>query len=224
MTITHEDLERGFQIVIENYRKRAYSDFQKEALFAHAFFQLSIGEPFKGEGPNDRSFSELPFDKFWIVTNYKGLAVCAFVENAHVDDTGNGSLNFQWFWSLIPGQVHRASQAEVSRAADILIFRALAALHANTTEAVESPVQGSINRGRAKTIGKASYIPAMPAFIRITRTPKAPSDPQGGTHASPIPHDRRGHWRTYRASGKRVWINNSKVLGGSQVPRNYLMA
>lgn len=33
---------------------------------------------------------------------------------------------------------------------------------------------------------------------------------QGGTHASPRQHERRGHWRTYR-SGKRVWIKNCVV-------------
>lgn len=33
---------------------------------------------------------------------------------------------------------------------------------------------------------------------------------QGGTHASPRQHERRGHWRTYR-SGKRVWVKNCVV-------------
>jgi hypothetical protein len=34
---------------------------------------------------------------------------------------------------------------------------------------------------------------------------------QGGTHASPRLHDRRGHWRTYKATGKRVWVKDCKV-------------
>lgn len=34
---------------------------------------------------------------------------------------------------------------------------------------------------------------------------------QGGTHASPRMHDRRGHWRTIKASGKRVWVRDCKV-------------
>lgn len=32
-----------------------------------------------------------------------------------------------------------------------------------------------------------------------------------GTHASPRAHDRRGHWRTYRATGKRVWVKHCRV-------------
>ena len=33
----------------------------------------------------------------------------------------------------------------------------------------------------------------------------------GGTHASPRLHDRRGHWRTMKKSGKRVWVKQCKV-------------
>lgn len=33
----------------------------------------------------------------------------------------------------------------------------------------------------------------------------------GGTHASPRLHDRRGHWRTMKKSGKRVWVKECKV-------------
>lgn len=36
------------------------------------------------------------------------------------------------------------------------------------------------------------------------------NDPQGGTHASPRWHERRGHWRTMK-SGKRVWVKNCEV-------------
>lgn len=38
---------------------------------------------------------------------------------------------------------------------------------------------------------------------------------QGGTHASPRLHDRRGHWRTMK-SGKRVWVRNCKVGDASK--------
>ncbi len=38
--------------------------------------------------------------------------------------------------------------------------------------------------------------------------PKGPN--QGGTHASPRWHERRGHWRTTR-SGKKVWVKNCEV-------------
>jgi hypothetical protein len=45
----------------------------------------------------------------------------------------------------------------------------------------------------------------------VTIEPPAPKvDPQGGHHASPRKHDRRGHWRTYK-SGKRGWVKNCVV-------------
>jgi len=39
---------------------------------------------------------------------------------------------------------------------------------------------------------------------------------QGGTHASPRLHDRRGHWRTMKQSGKRVWVRDCKVGDASK--------
>ena len=43
-------------------------------------------------------------------------------------------------------------------------------------------------------------------------TPPTPkNDPQGGTHASPRLHDRRGHFRLIKKTNKRVWVNQCKV-------------
>lgn len=48
----------------------------------------------------------------------------------------------------------------------------------------------------------------------VVLEPKAPKqEPKGGTHASPRPHDRRGHYRTYK-SGKQVWVRNMRVGKG----------
>lgn len=44
----------------------------------------------------------------------------------------------------------------------------------------------------------------------------------GGTHASPIEHERRGHWRTYK-SGKRTWVDAvtvNKGVGG-RIEKDY---
>lgn len=40
--------------------------------------------------------------------------------------------------------------------------------------------------------------------------PSPKTEPQGGTHASPRQHDRRGHWRTL-PNGNRVWVRNCVV-------------
>lgn len=39
--------------------------------------------------------------------------------------------------------------------------------------------------------------------------PRLKSEPQGGTHASPRAHDRRGHWRTIKE--KKVWVRPCRV-------------
>lgn len=33
------------------------------------------------------------------------------------------------------------------------------------------------------------------------------------------PHNRRGHERVYKKTGKRIWINETKIKGGSPIPR-----
>lgn len=55
------------------------------------------------------------------------------------------------------------------------------------------------------------YVTAVEA-LRVRR---AASEPQGGHHASPIPHDRRGSWVTNKA-GKNFWRRGAKVLGGAE--------
>ena len=48
-------------------------------------------------------------------------------------------------------------------------------------------------------------------WTTVTIEPPAPkAAPQGGTHAPPRWHERRGHWRTTK-TGKRVWIRNCEV-------------
>ena len=50
----------------------------------------------------------------------------------------------------------------------------------------------------------------------VTIQPKSvKAEPQGGTHASPRQHDRRGHWRKC-PSGKQVWVRNCKVGDASK--------
>jgi hypothetical protein len=48
-------------------------------------------------------------------------------------------------------------------------------------------------------------------IITITGKKKE-SQPRGGTHASPVTHLRRGHWRHYK-SGKRSWVEAALING-----------
>lgn len=60
----------------------------------------------------------------------------------------------------------------------------------------------ALNAKRRKK-GKTQFWEWKTIEIKQTRT--LPSAPQGGTHASPKPHERMGHWRAYK-SGKRIFI------------------
>lgn len=48
--------------------------------------------------------------------------------------------------------------------------------------------------------------------ITITGKRKVSKESKGGTHASPVTHLRRGHWRHYK-SGKRAWVEAMVVNG-----------
>lgn len=57
----------------------------------------------------------------------------------------------------------------------------------------------------------------------ITVRPKRSSRHVSGHNGSSrSPHNRRGHWRHYR-SGKRVWIADCAIHGGSKGVRNYVV-
>lgn len=58
---------------------------------------------------------------------------------------------------------------------------------------------------KRKPVYKLSYTTVQLPGVKSERKAH-----QGGTHASPRQHERRGHWRTYR-SGKRVWVKNCVV-------------
>jgi len=47
--------------------------------------------------------------------------------------------------------------------------------------------------------------------ITLQRREIMKAEHQGGTHASPCLHERCGHWRTYKKSGKKVWIKPTMV-------------
>ena len=49
-------------------------------------------------------------------------------------------------------------------------------------------------------------------IITITGKRKVSKESKGGTHASPVTHLRRGHWRHYK-SGKRAWVEAMVVNG-----------
>lgn len=88
----------------------------------------------------------------------------------------------------------------------------LLSLNQEQTTYVPKARKSLINSRRAAK-GKG---PALFDWHTVVITPAQASTPhQGGTHASPRLHDRRGHWRTY-PSGKKGWVKACKVGDASK--------
>lgn len=79
---------------------------------------------------------------------------------------------------------------------------------------------------RQFSIQKKVPVLQRPKYIEytldITKAKKYTRKKIVGSHASPIEHDRRGHWRTYK-NGNKVWVSSSIVnLGkGGRVDKDY---
>ncbi len=86
-------------------------------------------------------------------------------------------------------------------------------------EEVTEPAMAAVNAGRVKA--KLAPIPA-PIRVKLGTTVLrmiGDHDGEGGTRS---PHDRRGHWRNYK-SGKRTWVRDCKIHGGSDEGREYVV-
>ncbi len=114
---------------------------------------------------------------------------------------------------------HDISQEDV-RPAFRLICAILVKLSERKSEAYMPLVRDTFLNRKRKEKGK----PAISFdWHTVEIGPKqAKNAPQGGTHASPRLHDRRGHWRTCK-TGKKVWVKACKVGDASRgvVFKNY---
>ena len=89
-----------------------------------------------------------------------------------------------------------------------------------TTVALIALFLDSLNRGtkyyaptkRANHVKRLRQgkVPMFDWRTVVIEPSKPKREHQGGTHASPRLHDRRGHWRVMK-SGKKVWVKNCKV-------------
>ena len=58
---------------------------------------------------------------------------------------------------------------------------------------------------------RQNKVPTYDWTTIVIEPSKSRSEHQGGTHASPRWHERRGHWRTIKKTGKKVWIKHCEV-------------
>lgn len=81
-------------------------------------------------------------------------------------------------------------------------------------ESLESaPATGYLPVRRANWEKKARQgkVPTYDWKTVVIEPAKPKGESQGGTHASPRWHERRGHWRTIKKTGKKVWVKNCAV-------------
>jgi hypothetical protein len=108
------------------------------------------------------------------------------------------------------GQLHyEASNKLPIHVSKSLISTAITCLFKiNQTEAAyRASIQKSPANAKRIRKGKRPFISWHTVKIKPS---EKKCEHQGGTHASPRLHDRRGHWRTY-SSGKKVWVKSCKV-------------
>lgn len=70
-----------------------------------------------------------------------------------------------------------------------------------------------------RKLSKGGVPPRILNFINVLPTRTVQRAPIAGG-AAKSPHNRQGHWRTYK-SGQKVWIRDCAIHGGSQKARNY---
>lgn len=128
------------------------------------------------------------------------------IDNLIIEITGTGSY-------LTPD----IDKQEQFGNAIVAMFTAIyGLLNMKQTITVDVPAPDKLNRKRERQ-GKEP----ISAMVQVKLDPKFQiRSYQGGTHASPRPHWRRGHVRTL-SSGKRVAVSPHMVMGEAPLPQGY---
>ncbi|UZK70783.1 hypothetical protein OKW76_07105 [Sphingomonas sp. S1-29] len=174
-------------------------------------------------------FGPLPFERLWVVyqtdngifgpaTNivsvYDGDVMTMFKLSAQADLKPSIMLRLDDPSSAVAPSAVDAKLAIMETLPELRFV--FGAIMKQDREIVTPDALTKLNRKRGYA-GKSKLAP----FITIKNTITAPQPHQGGTHKSPVGHERREHFRTSRKTGKSYPVKASSVNGGSYVPRNY---
>ena len=165
----------------------------------------------------------LPFPQFWMVFGPSNDMPVAMI--IAINETGFEKWRHAVFVKQVNGNWVSAAGRLPREDIQLIMVGGIVAITNREHVERESPARDSINRRRArmsKTVAK------IPPFISIVapNPDAAPVDEIEGVDevvpgAPRAAHDRRGHWRTYKATGKRVWVKDCAIHGGASEPRNY---
>lgn len=192
-----------------------------------AFFIDKVMQFPKKVAPSDHSLEDLrlPFQSFWISCHCEeagtsvskffhfeirayGLALSMFSHSETRTGWSATTYHFQEDTKLV-AELVPVHQYWVGLALELLDI-----VNAPTEQVDAMPhflvrkrlARGGLNRKQTR-------------FITVRPTRFAPHS-RVGNGASRAPHNRRGHWRHYR-SGKKVWIADCAIHGGSKAARDY---
>lgn len=164
----------------------------------------------------------LPYPKTALVCAYEGKKALIFVSRsgeltgvAGVQFDGKRYHDIAGFMYLVDDEGIKVRHRDgtpfdyrTSHATGVLAF--IAAF----LESLEiSPATGHLPVRRANHEKKIRQgkVPIYDWKTVVIEPTKPKGEDQGGTHASPRWHERRGHWRTMKKTGKKVWVKNCEV-------------
>ena len=195
--------------------------FNPEKAVDHHWFDMSPAYRAEQNISGEVLSRPLPFPDVALVCAYEGKKALIFV-------TRSGSLTgvagLQWdnrktydipgFFFLVDDEGIKVKHKDgtpfdyrTSYATGVLAF--IAAF----LESIElEPATGyqPIKRANWEKKVRQGKVPTYDWTTVVIEPSKPKGDSQGGTHASPRWHERRGHWRNMK-SGKKVWVKNCEV-------------
>lgn len=161
------------------------------------FVQVSFNTPKPAENP-------------WVICPCIGFIKFADLMVGKVEEMQGTPIQLIW-----EDKKARALRGDTYRTATMMVVRDLIELSTslnlkNTVEVVKGFTGVKAKIGAAKKLPKSFYeihrVTIDPTTVLVTN-----KEHQGGTHASPRWHERRGYWRTMKKSGKRVWVRACEV-------------
>ncbi len=177
----------------------------------------------------DQRVDQVPFAAFWLVYRTNN-GVLGHIDNAVYVSEGRakcfGHLSihadeFTWVGQPADFPLDADRSNLTSSGADYLpeVTGCILSLDRPDGQPGDKRLRGQSEK-RAERLRRIHNIPK---FIHVAHRETEEHEPLGGGGWSQSPHNRRGHWRTYRQTGKRVWVRDCAIHGGSDVGRDYLM-